>query len=267
MGETSFGVDNIISMRVIIATGEILTVSARSNPDLFWALRGAAPNFGIVTSATVKATPANPEDRTAWINNLFFSPDKLPQVAQAVEDLKLTPQQRIYLVLTSGGPPLNQPSVLITGFLRKGTEESGRKAFAPLYDLGPLSNTSALTPYDHWNDANIGFCARGGRKPSRSSTITGMSAHKWPQIWDLYKGFQAKGPNSAILIERYNMTKAIEAPVGATALNEEVRRSAFAQAIIVPWYDDAGLDGEAEEFGKKVRSLWTRSATPENDPT
>ncbi|KAI4629525.1 uncharacterized protein J4E87_003789 [Alternaria ethzedia] len=267
MGEVGFGVDNIISMRVVIASGEILTASATSHPELFWALRGAGPNFGIVVSATVKATPATKEDRTAYINNLFFSPDKLEQVAQAIEDLPLTPQQRVYLVLTSSGEPLNEPSILVTGLLRKGTNETGREAFAPFYDIGPISESSAITTYDHWNDANIGFCTRGGRKPSYSSTIMGMNAQKWPEIWELYKGFQAKGPNSAVLIERYNLTKAMSAPVGSAAMNEALRRDAFSQAIVIPWYDDASLDTEALEFGSKVRALWTRSDNPKNDPT
>jgi hypothetical protein len=267
MGEVGFGLDNFISMRVVIATGEILTVSATSHPDLFWALRGAGPNFGIVVSATVNAIPATEEDRKAYINNLYFSPDKLAQVAQAVEDLPLTPMQRVYLVLTSSGEPLNEPSILVTGLLRKGTNETGRKAFAPFFDLGPVSVSEEITTYDHWNDANIGFCTDGGRKPSYSSTITGMSAEKWPQIWDLYKDFQAKGPNSAVLVERYNLTKANSVPFGSVAMNEGLRRGAFSQAIVIPWYDDESLDDEGLEFGSKVRSLWTRSDNPSNDPT
>ncbi|KAH9881459.1 hypothetical protein IAQ61_000184 [Plenodomus lingam] len=268
MGEVGFGVDNIISMRVILSDGRIVTASQTSHPDLYWALRGAGPNFGIVVSATVKALPANDEDRTAWINNLFFSPDKLPQVAQAVEDLKLTPQQRVYLVLTTSGPPLNEPAILVTGFLRKGNEESGRKAFAPFYELGPLSESSEVTPYPRWQESNDGFCVRGGRKPTYSSTITGMSANKWPEIWELYKGFQAKGPNSSILIERYNLTHAMSVPVGSAAMNEDLRRNgAFSQAVVIAWYDDASMDAEAEAFGSKVRSLWTRSNNPRNDPT
>lgn len=268
MGEVGFGVDNIISARVILASGAIVTASKTENTDLFWALRGAGPNFGIVVSANVNAVPAAaPVERTAWINNLFFTPDKLVQVAQAVEDLKLAPTQRVYLVLTGSGPPLNEPSILVTGFLRKGTEETGRKAFAPFYALGPVAESSAVTPYTNWNDANIGFCTRGDRKPSYSSTIKTMSASKWPQIWELYKGFQAKGPNSALLVERYNLTKAISAPVGSVAMNEALRRDAFAQAIVIPWYTDAALDTEGNTFGQKVRALWTRSNKPTSDPT
>jgi FAD/FMN-containing dehydrogenase len=106
MGEVGFGVDNILSLRVVLASGEIITVSKTANADLFWAMRGAGPNFGVVILATVSATPATEEDRTGWTNNLFFTPEILPHIAEAFQDLPLTAQQRIHLVLTSSGPPL-----------------------------------------------------------------------------------------------------------------------------------------------------------------
>jgi FAD/FMN-containing dehydrogenase len=55
MGLKGFGVDQIISVRLVTAEGKLHTVSASSDPDLFWAIRGAGPNFGIVTSAVVKS--------------------------------------------------------------------------------------------------------------------------------------------------------------------------------------------------------------------
>ncbi|KAF9693118.1 hypothetical protein EKO04_008652 [Ascochyta lentis] len=267
MGEVGFGVDNIISLRVVTASGELLTVSRTSHPDLFWAFRGAGPNFGVVISATVNAMPATATDRTAWINNLFFTPDKLPQIAQAIQDLPLTPEQRIYLVLTSSGPPLNEPSVLVTGFLRKGTEDTGLAAFKPIYDLVPSSNSSAITPYEHWNDANINFCTRGDRKPAFSTTITSMQPQTWPEIWDLYQAFQSHSPNTAVLIERYNLTKARSAPAASTALNPALRDPAFAQAIVIPWYTDADVDAAALAFGRKVRDLWSDSTDARRNPT
>lgn len=48
-------VDNILSANVILANGEYVTASADENLDLFWALRGCASNFGIVTSLVLKA--------------------------------------------------------------------------------------------------------------------------------------------------------------------------------------------------------------------
>ena len=44
--------DSLQSVRMITGTGELLTASASENSDLFWGMRGAGFNFGIVTSAT-----------------------------------------------------------------------------------------------------------------------------------------------------------------------------------------------------------------------
>jgi fumiquinazoline A oxidase len=46
--------DALLSVRMVTATGDLITVSNTSNPDLFWAIRGAGANFGIITSATYK---------------------------------------------------------------------------------------------------------------------------------------------------------------------------------------------------------------------
>ena len=53
--------DNMISVEVVTADGEILTVSQHSYPELFWALRGGGGNFGIVTSMTLRLHHVGPE--------------------------------------------------------------------------------------------------------------------------------------------------------------------------------------------------------------
>lgn len=44
--------DALLSVRIVTGTGKAVTASKTENPDLFWALRGAGANFGIITSAT-----------------------------------------------------------------------------------------------------------------------------------------------------------------------------------------------------------------------
>ncbi|KIW84349.1 hypothetical protein Z517_03599 [Fonsecaea pedrosoi CBS 271.37] len=42
--------DNVKSYEVVLADGNIVTATRESHPDLFWALRGAGTNFGVVTT-------------------------------------------------------------------------------------------------------------------------------------------------------------------------------------------------------------------------
>jgi FAD/FMN-containing dehydrogenase len=50
-------VDSLLSVRLVTAEGMLIDVSNTSNPDLFWAIRGAGANFGIITSATYRLYP------------------------------------------------------------------------------------------------------------------------------------------------------------------------------------------------------------------
>jgi FAD/FMN-containing dehydrogenase len=50
-------VDNLLSVDLVTANGELLTASESVNPDLFWGVRGGGGNFGIVTSFEYRLHP------------------------------------------------------------------------------------------------------------------------------------------------------------------------------------------------------------------
>src|SRR4029077_12266816 len=52
--------DNFVSLELVLASGEVIEVSAESHPELFWALRGGGGNFGIVTRFTFRAYDFGP---------------------------------------------------------------------------------------------------------------------------------------------------------------------------------------------------------------
>ena len=46
--------DALVSVTLVTANGSLINVSGTENSDLFWGIRGAGFNFGIVTEATYK---------------------------------------------------------------------------------------------------------------------------------------------------------------------------------------------------------------------
>ena len=51
-------IDCLRSVRLITASGDIVEASEDVNSDLFWGIRGAGANFGIITSATYQLPKA-----------------------------------------------------------------------------------------------------------------------------------------------------------------------------------------------------------------
>ena len=56
-----FSVDNVLSFKVLTASGETTTANVAENPDLFWALKGGGPaSFAVILSITMKTFPDLP---------------------------------------------------------------------------------------------------------------------------------------------------------------------------------------------------------------
>ena len=59
-GTCGLSLDNLVSIEIVTADGQVRTASERENSDLFWAVRGGGGNFGVVTTFEFKVHPIGP---------------------------------------------------------------------------------------------------------------------------------------------------------------------------------------------------------------
>ena len=95
--------DNLASVDLVTADGQVVRASERENADLFWGLRGGGGNFGVVTELRVHAPPRRAgrhrrRDRLAWRGGRRRprdvsrrSPAQAPRELTCVAGLRLAP--------------------------------------------------------------------------------------------------------------------------------------------------------------------------------
>jgi len=60
MGRHALALDNLLSVDLVLADGQILTAGKEENADLFWAVRGGGGNFGVAASLEYRLHPVGP---------------------------------------------------------------------------------------------------------------------------------------------------------------------------------------------------------------
>ena len=76
-------IDNLISADVVTADGQLRRASASENADLYWAIRGAGSNFGVVTSFEFAAHPVGP---MVYAGALFYPLEQAREILATWRD-------------------------------------------------------------------------------------------------------------------------------------------------------------------------------------
>ena len=138
-----FAIDNLLSVDIVTADGALRTASATQNEDLFWGIRGAGHNFGVVTSFEYRLHPVG-----EVLGGLLIHP-----LSHAVNVLKFyrdfTASQPDELQTWAGIltlPDGTQVVALVPCFV--GPHDEGERLLMPLRRFGsPIADTIAPLPY------------------------------------------------------------------------------------------------------------------------
>ncbi|KAK4207588.1 bifunctional solanapyrone synthase [Rhypophila decipiens] len=131
--------DNIVSYQVVLANGDLVHATERSHRDLFWALKGGANNFGVVTEFKLKTYPIY----LVWGSVRVFAATQTQAVLQAVQAYQSQPNKDLYANMVLNVVPTNYTVILTMVYLKPVEKPS---AFRFFYHLTPLSEYSSIMP-------------------------------------------------------------------------------------------------------------------------
>jgi len=215
MGKHGAACDNLISVDVVTADGESLVASEEQNADLFWAMRGAGANFGIVTSFRYRLHPLE----QVLAGMLLYPRERATElIAFHREFLVGTPDE---LDTTVGF--LNSPEgIPLVGIIAvyAGSVADGERVLEPLRKFGsPVADLIQPMPYTSAQSMVDNAVPTGDRYYWKSNFLAGIEpglaavlsdgASAMPSPGSMILVFEIKGeiqrvPKSAMAFDHRN---------------------------------------------------------------
>jgi FAD/FMN-containing dehydrogenase len=130
-------VDDLLAAEIVTADGRLRRVDARTEPELFWALRGGGGNFGVVTRLKYRLHPVD-----TVLGGVLVLPATPDVVAGFVAEAEAAPDELTTIAAVMPAPPmpfvpeeLHGSLVVMARMVYAGDVEAGRRAVAPFRAL------------------------------------------------------------------------------------------------------------------------------------
>ncbi|KOS42114.1 hypothetical protein ACN38_g7039 [Penicillium nordicum] len=265
--------DQFVSMNVVLADGTLNTID--QNSDLWWAMKGAGHNFGIVTSLTSKIYDIQHSD---WaIETISFSGDKVEAVYEAANEYILKngtqPADLINWSYWMNNPDIDATNpVIVFYIIQEGVKTVDSIYTKPFHDLGPLSIVPQAGTYQDlaaWTSVAL---------DSPPCQITGYANPRFPiylqsydiaaqkKAWDTYapaiSGSSAYN-NSILMFEGYSFggVHAIPSSSSSFAFRSE---NILAAPLINYSPGDETVATKAADLGNQLRNIFFEASGRED---
>ncbi len=245
--------DNLLSVDVVTADGQLLKASTTANPDLFWGMRGAGGNFGIVTSFEFRVHPAGTVLAGLVLHPLSRGREAMRFWGQYEET---APEEMSNSVVIFNAPPelplpdsLRREPVVALGGVWVGDLKEGERALRPLREFGPpAADIYQAMPYSAAQTMADFLWPKGMYSYWKSGFLKSFSDGAIDTILDYFA--KAPSPRTVALIEHDGDGAFSRVPEDSTAFGH--RKWPYNFAITSMWTDPKENDANI----RWTRSFW-----------
>ncbi|OJJ04867.1 hypothetical protein ASPVEDRAFT_86246 [Aspergillus versicolor CBS 583.65] len=257
-------IDMLISMNVVLADGSTVTVSNSSHPDLWWAMRGAGHNFGIVTSFEADIHPRTVDEW--YIHRFVFTQDKLEAVFEIVNAQQMDEDAPVELMnygVFTWNAEFSTTEPILEFFIHYvGTANDAAPFLEPYEALDPVVSTGQYHPYPDVPDAtgtgvHSPMCQHGKTNMQFPFGLLEHNITATRQIYDYFANVTAAQPvynQSIVVFEAYSLQGVQAVDPAESAFPHRADR--FLCDVLITYDPDSSLDNRAIAIGKQISRLW-----------
>jgi FAD/FMN-containing dehydrogenase len=248
MGVHGLAADNVRSIELVTASGDVLNVTAESEPDLFWALRGGGGNFGVAVSFEYGLHPLRDV-----VGGLVAHP-----FAAAGEVLRfyreLTASSPDELTVFAGlvhAPDGSGVKLAVMAVCHAGTPEQAEEDLAPIRSFGqPILADIGPMPYPVMNTLLDAGYPRGALNYWKTSFVDALDDGFIDTAIERFS--TTPSPMNAILLEHYHgaVTR-----IGAAETAVPHREAGYNMLIPTVWLDPDDTEANIAWTRETVEAL------------
>lgn len=243
VGKHGLASDNVRSVDLVTADGELVTASADEHPDLFWALRGGGGNFGVATSLEFQLHPQD----LVFAGMVAHPPEKARDVLEFYRELTETAPDELTVYCGQLAEPEHGQRVAALAFCWSGNPSEAERAVQPILNFGqPAMTMAGPMPYAAWNGGNDVLFPHGRRYYWKSAIMRELDDRVLETIAD----FAADPPLPWLNVTIEDYTGAMNRlPADATSFQH---RDAHYQVVIVGAWEDSAEDETGRQWARDL---------------
>ncbi|CAN8102492.1 unnamed protein product [Discula destructiva] len=256
-------VDNLLSVQIVTANGKLLTASETENADLFWGIRGAGANFGIILWATYKIY-----DQTnggyAFNADFIFPANESHNHWEALKQVSENMPAELALISGINYNEAHGGLNILVNAVYYGPEAEGRELIAPFLLNHPLvSNISYIHASQLVSVAAFGLfadtqCDKGKHVSTYTVGATGVDVATWDAHVQNFTKLYAQYPEtqlSTAFVETFPNQAVLQAGSKTTSVPQKHREI----TNFVLWgynYANDSIDAQVNEFASSARTAF-----------
>ncbi len=236
MSKYGLALDNLRSVELVTANGEVLQASEDKHPDLFWAVRGGGGNFGVATSFEYQLHPVG---RTITGGLIAYRFEHARDVLRFFRDCTASlPDEHTVFAGLIHAPDGSGTKLAAIVTCHCGPLPDGEEAMRPLKRFGsPVADTIAPMPYCQLNVMLDAAYPKGAFNYWKSSFLAGLTEDAIDAMIECFA--KCPTPMGQLLLEHFH---GAATRIGATDTAFPLRSEGYNFLVVSEWIDRAISD-------------------------